>query len=112
MLTRIVSEQQIDEQQPVSHVNISAQGIRFHFGESFNRDELIEMRITLLPAYRRLLVVGTVVWCIEDPNAIGAQKNAVAVDFTYIHEADREVLAKHIHARQLQQLSHMRGDPG
>jgi hypothetical protein len=86
--------------EPAQQINISAQGMRFYTEESYDKDELLEMRICLQPDQKRLLIIGNVVWCLKDPNSIGRKSNAVAVDFTYIDETDRDVLLEHIQKKQ------------
>lgn len=108
VLATILSERDIQETVETQKVNISAQGIRFYSWQAFGADDLVELRITLMPKRKRLLLIGTVVWCVEDPKALGKNKYAVAVDFTYIHEVDREVLVKHIHEKQMAGLGNSR----
>lgn len=104
MLTKVFSNQHVEEDNTPSKVNISAQGIRFHSELIYDTDDFLEFRITLLPDHKRLLIIGAVIWCIEDTKVTTKDKHVTAVDFTYIHEADREVLVKHIHNKQLSKL--------
>ncbi len=93
------------EELPKQKVNISAQGIRFLSAEHFEVEGLVELKLVLFPSCQRVLVIGSVVWCIEDPGAVNANEAyAAAVDFTYINEADREVLIKHVHSKQIQEI--------
>ena len=101
-LSKIVMSQEDEAELPICHVNLSAQGIRFFSNKAYQDEDLVEIRLILKPSCARVLLIGTVVWCIEDQQAPTAERYAVAVDFTYIYEADREVLVKHIHNKQLQ----------
>jgi hypothetical protein len=96
ILSEKVMQRSNEPPEPVQKVNISEQGIRFYAEETYNKDDLVELRICLQPNKKRLLIIGNVVWCLKDPNTIGKNSNVVAVDFTYIDEADRGVLVEHI----------------
>lgn len=91
--------------EPAQRVNISAQGIRFYSSGSFNTDDMVELQIRLKPSRKRLLIIGTVIWCLNDSNVSDDAHYAVAVDFSHINEADREVLVKHILKKQLEKPS-------
>ncbi|MBN1377617.1 MAG: PilZ domain-containing protein [Gammaproteobacteria bacterium] len=105
MLSQTVMQDNNESYQAPQKVNISAQGIRFYSDEIFAKDDMVELRLILQPSQKILLIIGCVVWCVEDPNAVGKEKNVVAVDFTYINEADRDVLIKHIQPKQIKILS-------
>ena len=105
VLTKIISSQHDDPDEQDFQVNFSAQGMRFHTNLIYDSEDLVEIRLTLLPSRKRLLLIGTIVWCVEDAKAPGFYKQATAIDFTYINEDDREVLAKHIHNKQIEQLT-------
>lgn len=105
MLTKLVLNREDNPEQAIQKVNISAQGLRFHSERSFISDDLVELRITLKPDNLCLLIIGSVVWSIEDPNVIDERKHAVAVDFSYINEADRAILVNHIHRKQSKKKS-------
>jgi hypothetical protein len=93
------------EFRPTQKVNISAQGIRFHSKEHFEKDEVLELHLTLKPSQKHVLIIGKAVWCIDDPNVTDKNKFSVAVDFRYITSADQEILVKHIHQKQMVGLS-------
>lgn len=109
VLEKVVSAQESHENEEHYRVNISAQGMRFYSAQRFAKNDLLEMQIILLPNRKHVLLIATVIWCEDDPQAIDERKYATAVDFTTIHQADREVLAKHIHDKQIKQL-HLRQD--
>ena len=79
--------------------------MRFYSGKSYSPDELLELSIILHPDNYCLLIIGTVVWCEEDPEADDDERFALAVDYTYIDDADREILVKHIHQLQLRLIN-------
>ncbi|GIX22648.1 MAG: PilZ domain-containing protein [Gammaproteobacteria bacterium] len=89
---------------PKQRVNISAQGLRFYSPKPYGEEDYVELQI-VLPDRRCVLVIGGVVWCVDDPHAPPEERYAVAVDFDYIHEADRELLVKHIQETQRRRLA-------
>ncbi len=104
-LSRMISIGDEEPSEPTQRVNISAQGMQFFSEQELNPDDLVELTVTLKPSNKHLIIIGTVVWSIEDANARAEEKYAIAVDFSYINDADREVLVKHIHKKQISGLS-------
>ncbi len=83
-------------------VNLSAQGIAFHADQASQQDELVELKLKLLPTGLRLVTIARVVLIEEDDEQAGFR---VCFDFEHMHEADREILIKHIHGKQIESLS-------
>jgi hypothetical protein len=83
-------------------VSLSAQGVAYFDDQSPPPDELVELKLTLLPSGIRLVIIARVVKIEQDPDLGGSR---VSLDFEHLHEADREILIKHVHARQLESLS-------
>lgn len=84
--------------------NLSAQGIAFYNDDTPEPDSLVEFHIKLLPSGFRLVIIARVVLC-EAVSDQGEGKHRVSLDFEYMHEADREILIKHIHGKQMESLS-------
>ncbi len=82
--------------------NISAQGISFDSKLAFKKQDLVEIHIQLIPSHQKIVALATVIEYLVQP--INKEYN-LSLDFTHIHEADQEILVKHIHARQLNALS-------
>jgi len=82
--------------------NISAQGISFHSKQNFAKLDMVEMHIQLIPSHQKIVTLATVVEFTPHPKN---KEYNLSLDFTHIHEADQELLVKHIHARQLNALS-------
>lgn len=80
-------------------VNLSAQGISFISRESANVDDILELHLKLNPGKQKIVVFARVVNCNPINDELG-QYN-IALDFEHIHEADREILVKHVHGKQL-----------
>ena len=104
-LSRKIAGNSDESPETMQRVNISAQGIQYYSAQALDADDLVELQITLKPGNKHLLIIGTVVWSIDDPKAAEDQRYAIAIDFSYIKDADREVLVKHIHKKQLISLS-------
>lgn len=89
-------------------VNISAQGIAFYSSESAEPGDIIELHLKLHPSQHRIMVLARVIHCEPDRKQPGQYR--IALDFEHIREADRELLVKHVHGRQLQALGAARFD--
>ncbi len=85
-------------------VNISAQGLLCRSDDAPAPGSLIELTLKLLPSGLRLVIMARVVKAeADDEGEDGASR--VALDFEHVHEADREILVKHIHGKQMESLS-------
>jgi predicted nuclease with TOPRIM domain len=80
-------------------VNLSAQGISFLSDEPANKGDILELHLKLNPGKQKIVVFARVVNC-ELPDTEQGQYK-IALDFEHIHEADREILVKHVHGKQL-----------
>ncbi len=80
-------------------VNISAQGISFYSDEAVAVGEVVELHLKLSPGRQKIVVFARVISCDASEDERGAY--AVALDFEHIHDADREILVKHVHGKQL-----------
>lgn len=87
-------------------VNISAQGICFISSEPIATGEVVEINLQLLPKKHRIVVFAKVIRC----DKVDEFQYKLTVDFEHIHEADREILIKHIHGQQLKSLGAARFD--
>lgn len=80
-------------------VNLSAQGISFTSKESAKVGDILELHLKLNPGKQKIVVFSRVVKCEPVVDEQGHYK--IALDFEHIHEADREILVKHVHGKQL-----------
>lgn len=85
---------------PTHHVNLSGTGIRFYSDQPLKAADKVELTITLFPTNLPILVFGDVIRVSKKH----PEGYACAIHFTHIHEEDLELLIKHIHARQLDEL--------
>ena len=83
-------------------VNLSAQGIAFYTNEAVKIGDIVELNLKLLPGRQRIVVFSRVVDCKPVGEPEGHYR--IALDFEHIHEADREILIKHVHGKQLRAL--------
>jgi hypothetical protein len=84
--------------------NLSAQGISFVAQKTPGQGELVELKLKLLPSEMRLVIIARVVK-IENDSGQEQDSARISLDFENLHEADREILIKHMHAKQLESLS-------
>lgn len=84
--------------------NLSAQGIAYYGDDSLEPNSLAELNLKLLPSGFMLVIIARV---IDFQTALNHAQgnNRISLDFEHIQEADREILIKYIHARQMKSLS-------
>lgn len=92
---------EFDQSLTTCEASLSAQGIAFEQENAFADDSLIELSLKLLPSGLRLVIIARVVQ--SEPVDDGRHK--LSLDFEHLHEADRELLIKHIHGKQMESLS-------
>lgn len=99
-----VSEEMHLDQQPTREVNLSAGGLAFRSRDAIDTGTLLEMRMVLFPSLVGILNLSRVIHCepIDDGNAQFPWQ--VAVNFEQLRETDRELLVRHVMARQTSQL--------
>ena len=81
----------------------SANGVRFYHDEELQPGANVELKMKLFPSGICLFLFGQVVWCSKKNGARG-HPYAIAVDYSVIDEPSRELLVRHIHALQLEQV--------
>lgn len=84
--------------------NLSAQGVSYHATEAPQQDDMVELKLKLLPSGLRLVIIARVV-LIETDSGQDQGEYKISLDFEHLHEADREILIKHIHGKQMEVLS-------
>lgn len=103
-ITELLIQDNSDDSLVDKNVNLSAQGISLYYQTKPRADSLVELRLKLLPSGQRLVIIARVV--LVSPDADQAQGGyKVSLDFEHMHEADREILVKHIHGKQMESLS-------
>ncbi len=101
----------LPEQSPVPEqdikVSLSAQGISFPTDDAFKPVDVVELGLKLQPSHQELVIFARVV-LVEDNDDIDLEdcgQYRVSLDFEHIHDADREILVKHIHEKQIRALN-------
>ena len=84
--------------------NLSAQGISYFVDEAPKSDDRVELKLKLLPSGLRLVIIARVV-LVEKESDQDLGEYKISLDFEHLHEADREILIKHIHGKQMESLS-------
>ena len=85
---------------PTHDVNISGSGIRFFHDRRLAKGTRVELDLHLFPSGTCLKLHGTVAWS-NASGTRGAERIAVAVDYSDVPEDDRELLIRHVHALQM-----------
>ncbi len=83
--------------------SLSAQGIAFYTAEPLQLNALVELKLKLLPSGLRLVIIARVVQ-VEKTTGQDQGDHRVSLDFENLHEADREILIKHLHCKQIESL--------
>ena len=109
-IDRITEKLAVDDDDLVlarKRVNISAQGLLYRADGAPTAGTLLELTLKLLPSGLRLVIMARVIQ-VEPENDHDDGRYRVALDFEHLHEADREILAKHIHGKQMESLGSAR----
>ena len=111
--------------EPTHSVNLSATGMRFFSPKAVNVHDYLEIKMQLYPSMNRLMTIGRIVWVVDmrqqlheallkqgqQNRFLGSHQGrlqeafAIGVDFENMHDEDRELLYRHIHHQQMQNLS-------
>jgi hypothetical protein len=110
-ITDSLTAKDIESSLTLKNTNISAQGISFYTDEEFAEGSMLELNIMLLPTDFKLIIISVVVKLEKNCNdEQGCHK--LSLEFEQIHEADREILIKHIHAAQMKSLTYANQQEG
>ena len=85
----------------IHDVTLNAHGIQFLAERFIPSNTQIELRLQLFPSYISLLVYARVVLCKKVDDRDSHRAHAVTVEFNHIHEADQEIIVKHINEKQM-----------
>ena len=83
-------------------VNLSAQGLAFFGDEAVHQNDVVELHLRLLPERHKIVIFARVIACVREDSDMGLFR--ISLDFEHIQEADRELLVKHVHGKQLRAL--------
>lgn len=85
---------------PNESVNISAGGISFCSEQSLNTGTLVEFSIIIVPAYLHISALGAVVYCRRDGQSPPDYPYRIGVEFSHMHDADRDALMRHVSTKR------------
>jgi len=102
-LTNKLTADDNDHAMTLKSVNLSAQGIAYCDDQIPEQDAAVELKLKLLPSGLRLVIIARVV-LVEKDQGQDQGKYRVSLDFEHLHEADREILIKHVHGKQMESL--------
>lgn len=89
---------------PTHEISLSAQGMRLFHEACFDVGTVLQIRLKLFPSGIEILIYGSVLSCEEDGHKSPHRPFEIAVDFMHLTEGDKEVLSKHVHQAQFQQI--------
>jgi hypothetical protein len=82
-------------------VNISAGGMAFNSSELYKKDDVLELKLLLLPDMTGMLLYANVIECTKSEESDNADEPYfVRVCFSGIREPDRDILIRHVLKRQ------------
>jgi len=84
--------------QQTTNINLSASGIAVESASEFNEEDLIAVKLVLLPELIGILCIGCVKRIEKKPTS-----TIIHIDFTDISDADQEIIIKHNMTKQLEQ---------
>lgn len=105
-----VSEEMQLNEKPIRDVCLSAGGVAFRAPHEISAGSVLELRLVLFPSLSGILSVSRVVHCerIHDGNVQFPWQ--VAVEYEHLRESDRELLVRHIMAKETEQLKKTRSE--
>ena len=103
-----VSEEIKENKQDTREVNLSAGGVAFRAQHEIPVGSLLELRMVLFPSLVGILTISRVIHCerLNDSNPQFPWQ--LAVEYEHLKETDRELLVRHIMARETEQLRSQR----
>lgn len=98
---RYENENEIDgDNAHLQKVNISASGMNFITSKKYEKSEFVEVYITLYPDDKKIYLIAKILRV----NILSIDRLSTSMEFLIINDANKEILIKHIHAKQLKDL--------
>ncbi len=99
---RLVHANNLRTRAPSHAVNLSASGMRFTTPRPVARGSMLEVMILLFPSYSVVYAFAKVVRVEQQPgNKQEKPRWLASVQFTHLHDEDREAIVRHVHQRQM-----------
>jgi len=111
ILSKAFLSEEVDiSDKPARAVNLSAGGVAVHSRDAFEVDEVLEIKMLLLPTYTGVLTFGTVVDCqlLKEEERDPDYPYLLRVDFSFIRDSDRDALIRHVLLKQAEWLRRRR----
>lgn len=105
-----VSEEMAVGEQSRQEVSLSAGGVAFRAPNELRTGTLLELRMVLFPSMSGILTVSRVIHCERASEAGARFPWQVAVEYEHLRETDRELLVRHIMAKETEQLRAQRSE--
>ncbi len=105
-----VSEEMHVNDQPSREVILSAGGLAFRAQQEISVGSLLELRMVLFPSLVGILTISRVISCEHQPDERSEFPWLIAVEYEHLREADRELLVRHIMAKETEQLRALRSE--
>ena len=105
-----VSEQMALDDQPTREVSLSAGGVAFRAQHELSTGSLLELRMVLFPSMIGILTISRVIHCERMDDGNSQFPWQVAVEYEHLRETDRELLVRHIMAKETEQLRAQRSE--
>jgi hypothetical protein len=105
----VSEEMQIDDQ-PTREVTLSAGGLSFRAQHEIGVDSRLELRMVLFPSLVGILTISRVVCCERMQDSNKAFPWRIGVEYEHLRETDRELLVRHIMAKETEQLRALRSE--
>ncbi len=111
LATQVTQAEGIENPTLAQLVTISAAGMEFGSGEFFEPGALLEVVLELLPSGSRIMVIGEVVSADKSSASVNSgSAYSIALSFKHIRDADQELLIRHIHRAQIEELRRERSE--
>ncbi len=105
-----VSEEMHIHDHPSREVTLSAGGLAFRSQQKIDLDSLLELRMVLFPSLVGILTISRVIKCERMQDSNSEFPWLIAVEYEHLRESDRELLVRHIMAKETEQLRAQRSE--
>ena len=103
-LTEIMTPDEQTQALVRKQVSISAQGVSYYDRQAPEQGSLVHIMMRLVPSSMQLQALARVISVVTSEDA-DDDLFRISLDFEHLHEADRELLIKDIHGKQIEALN-------
>ncbi len=96
--------------QPARAVNLRGGGMAVHSRDIMEEGTVLEIKLLLLPSYTGIITYGTLVGCrpLPEDEADPDYPYLLRIDFSFMRDADRDALIRHVLLKQAEWLRERR----